>query len=324
MEKAEQPVNSKEKRKESMKKAKKYSGVVVPMVSPLLENKTIDREAVTRIVRSFAKHHLSPLVLGTTGESSSIGPEDSRELVKAAVQAKGSKQHIYAGLVGNNEQQQIDSARQYFELGADVVVATLPSYYILTPDQMVRFYETLADNIPGPLMLYNIKATTQMSIPLPVIERLSRHENIRGLKDSERDIERLKSCINTYKEREDFSFFCGWGAQCASSLQWGADGIVPSTGNLVPDMYRYLYEAAREQDIQRAETLQAKTDEVGKIYQENRTLGQSLAALKVLMGELDLCKPYMMPPLTELEQEEVIKLKSRIADYFRQTLLDGK
>lgn len=307
-----------------MKKEKKYSGVVVPMVSPLLENKTIDKEAVARIVRSFSKHHLSPLVLGTTGESSSIGPQDSRELIKAAVQAKGPKQHIYAGLVGNNVQQQIDSARQYFELGADVVVATLPSYYILTPGQMVRFYETLADNIPGSLMLYNIKATTQMSIPLPVIEKLSRHDNIWGLKDSERDVERLKSCINTYKDRKDFSFFCGWGAQCANSLQWGADGIVPSTGNLVPDMYKYLYAAAMEKNSQRADRLQAKTDEIAKIYQENRTLGQSLAALKVLMGELDLCHPYMMPPLTELEQEDVESLKRTIADYFRQTLLDEK
>ena len=297
---------------------KKYSGVVVPMVTPLTESKKVDVAAVEEIVMSFSNNHLSPLVLGTTGESASFGAKEGVELVKAAVASKGLNQHIYAGLVGNNVQHLINCGKRFFDLGADVVVATLPSYYILTPDQMIAFYERLADSLPGPLMMYNIKATTQMSIPLEVVERLSRHENISGLKDSERDVERLQKCINTYKERKDFSFFCGWGGQSANSLKWGADGIVPSTGNIVPEKYKQLYLAAIQQDYEKAEHLQAKTDEVAKIYQEGRTLGQSLAALKVMMGVADLCKPYMMPPLTELSEEEAEKIRKITTNFLHK------
>ena len=301
-----------------MIKRKKYSGVVVPMVTPLTESKKIDVAAVEEIVMSFSNNHLSPLVLGTTGESASFGAKEGVELVKAAVASKGMNQYIYAGLVGNNVQHLINCGKRFFDLGADVVVATLPSYYILTPDQMIAFYESLADSLPGPLMMYNIKATTQMSIPLEVVERLSRHENISGLKDSERDVERLQKCINTYKQRKDFSFFCGWGGQSANSLKWGADGIVPSTGNIVPEMYKQLYLAAIQQDYEKAEYLQAKTDEVAKIYQEGRTLGQSLAALKVMMGVAELCKPYMMPPLTELSEEEAEKIRKITTNFLHK------
>lgn len=301
-----------------MTERKKYSGVVVPMVTPLTKSKKIDFAAVERIVMSFSNNLISPLVLGTTGESASFDLKDGAELVKAAVASKGLNQHIYVGLVGNNVQQQITCGNKYFDLGADVVVATLPSYYVLTPDQMVAYYETLADQLPGPLMMYNIKATTQMSIPLEVVERLSRHDNIWGLKDSERDVERLKECIDTYEQRMDFSFFCGWGGQSANSLKWGADGIVPSTGNVVPEMYKQLYLAAIHKDEEEAQFFQTKTDEVARIYQEGRTLGQSLAALKVMMGVKDLCKPYMKPPLTELSDEETEKIKETTTDFLNK------
>lgn len=298
------------------RKTKKYQGVVVPMVSPLTGNKEIDKVAVERILHSFSKNDISPLVLGTTGESASFDIKESIDLVKASVRAKGANQTIYVGLVGNNVRYNINCANLYFDLGAEVVVATLPSYYMLTPDQMLDYYTTLADKLTGPLMMYNIKSTTQMSIPLEVVERLSKHENIRGLKDSERDMERLKKCISSYKSREDFSFFCGWGAQSANSLKWGADGIVPSTGNVVPEMYRDLYAAAVQQEEGKAGSLQQKTDEVARIYQENRTLGQSLAALKEMMNVLDLCSSYMMPPLTELNKEEKEQVRKVTKKYF--------
>lgn len=297
-------------------KAKKYHGVVVPMVTPLTPSKEIDKVAVEKILRSFSKNDISPLVLGTTGESASFDIKESIDLVEAAVRAKGANQTIYVGLVGNNVKYNTNCANLYFDLGAEVAVATLPSYYVLTPDQMVYYYSTLADKLTGPLMIYNIKATTQMSIPLEVVEKLSKHENIWGLKDSERDMERLKKCISAYESREDFSFFCGWGGQSATSLKWGADGIVPSTGNVVPELYRDLYAAALGLEEGKADQLQQQTDEVARIYQENRTLGQSLAALKEMMGVLDLCSPYMMTPLTELNKAEKEQVRKMTNEYF--------
>ncbi|MFI1744116.1 dihydrodipicolinate synthase family protein [Thalassobellus sediminis] len=280
---------------------KRFSGVVVPMITPLNKDFTVDIDAVKRLVTLFSENNIHPLVLGTTGESSSINETESFRLVKAAVDSKGENQCIYAGLVGNQVGDLINRGNTYIEIGADCVVATLPSYYGLTPEQMTSFYKTLADKISGPIMMYNITATTQMSIPLNVVENLSTHPNIWGLKDSERDENRMKKFINLYKENENFSFFCGWGAQSAESLKLGADGIVPSTGNYVPEMYKAFYDAALKKDWNNCDRLQEETDVIAQQYQKDKTLGQSLAVLKSLLNIKGICNKTMMPPLTEVD-----------------------
>ena len=288
--------------------SKKYKGVVVPMITPLTEELKIDVDAVKKIIMVFAENNISPLVLGTTGESSSIPRDEAALLLAAAVEARQSNQTIYVGVVENNVSESIDRAKLYVSLGADVVVATLPSYYTLTASQMEKFYTRFADAIPSPVMMYNIKATTQMSIPLEVIENMSKHPNIAGLKDSERNEQRMETCINLFRDRPDFSFFCGCAVLGMQSMLHGADGIVPSSGNVVPEMYKVFYDAFLRQDYALVQQMQEKTDQVAIVYQQGRTLGESLAVLKILMERRGLCQRWMMPPLTELKPDDVSKI----------------
>lgn len=291
----------------------KYKGVVVPMVTPVTPAGFLDKPAVERIIKSFVAAGVSPLLMGTTGEGNSVSTIDGQEFIETAVKAADGKITIYAGLTGNSFIEQLRQAGYYSASGADVIVATLPSYYALTPEQMENYYTKLADSIKGPLMIYNIAATTHMSIPVDVIERLSHHPNIVGLKDSERDMERMEKCIAIAKDRPDFAYFCGWAAQSAHSLELGGNGIVPSTGNFVPQMFQDLFLAAINGDMDTANRLQDETNEIAKIYQAGRTLGQSLTALKVMMSTRDLCTPDMLMPLTRLtpEEEEAIAEKAR-------------
>ena len=295
-----------------MKQTKKYCGVVVPMVTPVSEDGRIDTSAVERIVTFFAEAGVSPLLMGTTGEGNSVSREDGVLLVQTAVAARSKCRErmadcqlkVYAGLTGNCFSEQVEQANTYTALGADVIVATLPTYYALTATQMEDYYRQLADRIKGPLMLYNILATTHMSIPIDVVARLADHPNIVGLKDSERDMERMEQCIALSRCRADFSYFCGWAAQSAHSLQLGGDGIVPSTGNFAPHAFRNLYDAACAGDMATANRLQEQTNETAEIYQKDRTLGESLAALKVMMQTKGLCQPHMLMPLSRLKAEE--------------------
>ena len=282
----------------------KYNGVVVPMVTPVTPNGFLDKPAVERIIKSFVNAGVNPLLMGTTREGNSVSTIDGQELIETAVKAAQGKITIYAGLTGNCFIEQLKQAGYYSASGADVIVATLPSYYSLTPEQMENYYLRLADSIKGPLMLYNIAATTHMSIPVDVVQRLADHPNIVGLKDSERDMERMEKCIAIAKNRDDFAYFCGWAAQSAKSLELGGNGIVPSTGNFVPGMFQELYKAAVAGDMETAYRLQDETNEIAKVYQANRTLGQSLTALKVMMQTRGLCTPDMLMPLTRLSEAE--------------------
>ncbi|MCD8297338.1 MAG: dihydrodipicolinate synthase family protein [Prevotella sp.] len=294
-----------------MKNLNKYHGVVVPMVTPLTKDIEIDVDAVGRIIDNFVRNNVSALLMGTTGEGNSVPVKYGIKMIEAAARAARGRITIYAGLAGNCVIEQEDAARQFIAAGADVIAATLPCYYALTPNQMYEHYKILADAIPAPLMLYNIAATTHMSIPLEVIEKLSHHPNIAGLKDSENNIERMEKALELFRCREDFAYFCGCAANSAKAMLLGADGIVPSVGNYYPKIYNDIFEAGLKGDNVLADSLQAKSIEISKINTEGFTLGESLAGLKVIMKEMGLCETYMLPPLTELSSDKVREIKEK-------------
>ena len=110
---------------------------------------------------------------------------------------------------------------------------------------------------------------------------MSEHPRIVGFKDSERDENRLKESISKYKEREDFSYLIGWAAQAFNGLKAGADGLVPSSANIAPLMYKELYDAVLNEDYARAEKLQEATDNISKVYQKDRTLKSRNCAIPI-------------------------------------------
>jgi 4-hydroxy-tetrahydrodipicolinate synthase len=276
---------------------KKYTGVIIPAVTPLTEKLQIDEAAVSRLFVLFYQHRISPFILGTTGESASLPLQLKKDYVLAAGKNKKMGSLLYAGIGSNVLAESIDFASYCSLHAVDVVVATLPSYYGLTEKQMLKYFTTLANSISLPLFIYNIPATTHMSIPLPVIDELSKHKNIVGIKDSERSEERMLRSLQLWKERKDFHYILGWAAKSADALLNGADGLVPSTGNLYPEIYADMIQAFENGDKDKMYAMQKLSDDYGALYQANRTLGESLHALKLLMKEKGLCEEYVMPPL---------------------------
>ena len=280
-----------------MSKEKKYSGVIVPAVTPLTDKLRLDETAVAKLFSLFYKHAISPFILGTTGEAASLPISVKKDYVLAAEKNKKMSSLLYAGIGSNVLAESIEFASYCSLHAVDVVVATLPSYYGLTEKQMLKYFTTLANNISMPLFIYNIPATTHMSIPLPIIDELSQHKNILGIKDSERSEERMNESLRLWKDRKDFHYILGWAAKSADALLIGADGLVPSTGNLYPEIYTDMLKAFVKGDKEKMFEMQKLSDEYGALYQSNRTLGESLYALKLLMKEKGLCNEYVMPPL---------------------------
>src|SRR5688572_12618510 len=181
-----------------MKKNKKYYGVIVPAVTPLTKNHTLDTGAVEKNFNLFYQHNISPFILGTTGESASLPLSIKKEFLKAAASNKKAGSVLYAGISSNILDESIELAKLCADYNVDAVAATLPSYYALTEGEMKQYFETLADAIALPLVIYNIPATTHMSIPLQLIDELSHHPNIIATKDSERSEERLQQSLQLW------------------------------------------------------------------------------------------------------------------------------
>jgi 4-hydroxy-tetrahydrodipicolinate synthase len=289
-------------------KQKKYHGVVVPAVTPLTSQFQLDPSAVEKMFANFNTHHVHPFILGTTGEATSIPNNVKQQYIKTAIQLKKQGTTLYAGISSNCLQESIDFAKDCFYAGVDAVAATLPSYYTLTEGQMKQYFEQLADAIKAPLIIYNIPATTHMSIPLSVIDALSHHEYIVAVKDSEKSEERIHASLSLWKDRPDFSYFLGWAGKSAEAMLNGSDGLIPSTGNLIPSIYDQLQQAVAAGDKEKAYEMQRINDLIGNLYQGGKTLGESLYALKRLMRTKGLCQAIVMPPLQafSVDQEQIL------------------
>lgn len=276
---------------------KKYQGVVVPAITPLSVNLILDEDAVEKIFDHFRRYEVMPFILGTTGEAPSLPLSVKHQYIRLAARMKKDDDVLYGGIASNCLEDSVEMGKFCLGEGVDVVVATLPSYYALTEDQMKRYFEQLVERIRGPLIIYNIPATVHQSVPLAVIDALSHHPDIVGIKDSERNEERLTESLQLWAQRKDFSHFLGWAAKSAHALLHGGDGLIPSTANINPEIYHEMWMAVRNGEKETALKLQVLSNQLGETYQGGRMLGESLAVLKMIMHKEGWCQPYMMPPL---------------------------
>jgi dihydrodipicolinate synthase/N-acetylneuraminate lyase len=282
----------------------RHRGIIVPMSTPFTASGVLDEPAAARMVARLAEHGLGVFVLGTTGEAPSIPPSQRDRLVEIAVKTAAGRVVVYGGIGSDCVSASIEMARSYLRLGADAVVAILPAYYLLNGAEMHACLEHIAREIPGPLLIYNMPQTTRMSLPLDVIDRLSTLPNVVGLKDSEGTPGRLETVAERFGGRPDFTIFMGVARNAARAFRAGFNGAVPSSGNIAPAQWRDLYAHVLAGEWPQAEAAQARLDAIGELVQRDRSLAQSLAALKAAIAAQGLCNPAVLPPLVALSAAE--------------------
>src|SRR5690606_11725328 len=192
-----------------MKEIRTKKETIVPVVAPLKQDLSLDHDAVARIFSYLYSNGAIPFILGTTGESASLSNAFKEEYLRSAVNNRPEGEKLYVGISSNIMEDSISFANLAFELGVSEVAATLPTYYKLSDIQIEKYYLYLAESILPNLIVYNRPATTHMSIPLELLDRLSYHTKIVGVKDSERSIERLDISLDLWRDRPDFKHYMG-------------------------------------------------------------------------------------------------------------------
>ncbi len=279
-----------------------YRGVIVPLVTPLTTDGQLDEEATIKILSNVISAGASPFILGTTGEAMSLSLEERMafmRLVKTHVGATVT----YTGITANSFSETVQMANYANELGFDAIVPHLPTCYPLTEQLIMRYFLQLVEATEGPVILYNMPLTTGMSIPLPIIEELSLHPRIIGLKDSEVGEDRLQQNLALWKDRDDFNFYLGSAAYGARGMLAGADGVVPSMGNLIPEHYQAVADYALAGNAEMAHFHQNICDEVSHCCQAGRTVVDAIPALKYLLHLAGYCTPAVMSPMRQPDAE---------------------
>lgn len=293
----------------------------MPLVTPFTAQGALDEAALDRLVDAQLAGGVAGIfVLGTTGEGAHVPREFRRRLVARTVARAKKQALVYAGL-GDLRLADLSEANEFFQAGVDVVVAHPPISERVAAEGLLAWFQSLLHRVKGPLMLYNMPATTGVSIPLDAVEKLMSHPKLAGLKDSENNPARHEELLKRFGGKNDFSVFIGVGALMEKGLKLGADGIVPSVGNLIPDVCHQLCLAAAKADWPAADRHSARMNAVAALYQKGRNLNESLAALKGAMHCRGLCALQVLPPLRRVSEAELEKIRHQMAELH---LLNGK
>jgi dihydrodipicolinate synthase/N-acetylneuraminate lyase len=289
----------------------KFRGAVVPLVTPVTAAGELDSPSLDSLIDFMLTGSVEGIfVLGTTGEGVSVPRAARLKFVQETVARVRGRAAVYAGIGDTSLADSVRSAKQYFQAGVDAVVAQPPAYFPLQPHEVLAYFQSLLAQLPGPMIIYNIPATTRVSIPLDVVGQLLGHPRLAGMKDSENDPRRLEELIKRFGGDPEFSIFIGVGAFMARGLKLGAEGIVPSVGNLIPDVCHQLWASAARGDWAEVERHGTRMLEVAGLYQKDRTLGQSLAALKASLHWQGIIGPHMLPPLLPISGTELQTLRT--------------
>ena len=295
-----------------MKNGYKYHGAVVPLMTPFTHDGGLDEAALGLLIEDQVAAGVDGIfVLGTTGEGARVPAGMRLQLAAAAVRLAAERVPVFGGL-GDIAGADATEANAFLRAGVTAVVAHPPIFESIPSAGLEAWFGALLDRLQGPLLLYNIPATTGVSIPLDAVEALLGHPRLAGIKDSENNPARHEQLLRRFGGRADFTVFIGVGALMEKGLMGGADGIVPSVGNLIPADCARMCAAARKADWGEVAGVQDRMMTVAGVYQDGRTLNESLSAFKAAMHLRGLCTPVVLPPLCPVSQWELEGIRGRM------------
>lgn len=271
-------------------RSKLHGRAVVPMVTPVTTTGEVDLAAAANVANHIVTGGCTALLLaGTNGEGASLAPRARIALTSAVAKVIAGRALVFAGIGHDALSEAILMGRACLEAGADAVVAHPPSYFAdVSSVEIEAWYTRLADGVAGPLFIYNMPKTTNISIPIEVIQRLSKHRHIVGVKDSEGVPDRQKALAESFVGRTDFAVYCGSTAATKVAMLAGADGTVPSLGNVCPapcaalvDLCSKAAQGVAGKEAEAAEA-QRRCDALGKAVTAGAgTIPRCIAMLKV-------------------------------------------
>lgn len=215
-------------------------GIVPALITPMTEDESVDEAGLRTLVDRLVDAGVHGLfVLGTNGEFISLSEEEKLRIARITVdQAKG-RVPVIAGTGAYATRDVVALNRKMEEVGVDAVSVITPYFNGATQAELLTHYKQIAASTPLPVMLYTIPAKAGITLTIDTVRRLADVPNIRGIKDSGGDFDRLLQLINL--RRDDFAVFTGTDSMILWTLIAGGDGAVAATTNAVPNVVMSIW-----------------------------------------------------------------------------------
>lgn len=291
----------------------KLSGIIPPVVTPLLHHDQLDVAAVGRIAEHLIAGGVQGLfVLGTTGEGPSLSYQIRYEMVERTCEVVAGRIPVLVGVTDSCLAESLQLAEHAANSGATAVVAAAPFYYAVSQTELADWFRCLADKSPLPVLLYNMPGCVGINLELATVVKLAQHPNIIGVKDSGGDLSYFQQLCHEFAS-SDFTVFMGPEELIPEAVAAGADGGVCGGGNLLPHLYVNMFNAAKSGNAElTARALQIVENVFDAVYRDPEGVMNLIPALKLAMQCCGLCTSVAAPPLPQLSATHVDQIHQKI------------
>lgn len=191
----------------------------------------------------------------------------------------------------------IELAKHAQSVGAAGISSVPPFYFKFSEDQIFGYYKDIAQATELPMIVYNIPLAGMMTVDM--IERLSRLENVKGVKYTGTalyEVTQIKDACKT-----DFQVYGGCDELGASNIALGVDGVIGSFYNCIPDLYVKIWNAVKAGEVEKAAKLQRVALHVINTGVKS---GSMMACLKLWLRAAGVPAGYARRPFTNFTPQE--------------------
>lgn len=300
------------------------SGIVPPLVTPLLDYDTVDVPGTERLVEHVIGGGVSGIfILGTTGEAPSLSYRLRRDFIRLVCRGVAGRVPVFVGITDTSFVESIDQARVAQQSGAAAVVLSTPYYFPAGQTELIQYVTHIVDKLPLPLMLYNMPSLTKVWFEPETLRRLSHMEKIIGVKDSSGDLDYFGRLVRLKQERPDWSLLLGPEHLLVQSLELGGDGGVHGGANVFPELFVQCFQAARGGDRQKVKTLTQQIDRFQEIYTIGKYASRFIKATKSALSVRGICSDKLAEPFNHFlppERKRVEAILDRMVPELNEIL----
>jgi 4-hydroxy-tetrahydrodipicolinate synthase len=275
-----------------------FQGSIVALVTPMREDGTIDEDSLQTLVEFHVENQSDALVaVGTTGESATLDEQEHCQVIRRIVDLCAGRIPVIAGTGANSTREAIELTRCALDAGADACLLVTPYYNKPTQEGLYLHHKAIAEAVPIPQILYNVPGRTACDMLPETVERLSRVDNIIGIKEATGKLERAREIMDRCGDR--MLVFSGDDASAMELMLMGGKGNVSVVANVAPAAVHELCRAALSGDRATATVFNDRLDTLNRaLFVESNPI-----PVKWALHEMGLIPPGIRLPLTPLAKQ---------------------
>lgn len=284
-----------------------FKGSGTALITPFTATGEVDYNALGKLIDfQLANKTDALVVLGTTGEPSTMTKEEKIAVAEYALNRVNKRVPIILGSGGNNTAEVIKTAKLMESLGADGLLIVTPYYNKCTQKGLYEHYKAIADSVKAPIVTYNVPGRTGVNIQPATMAKIAEIDNIVALKEACGNMEQIAHTASLIKGKAQL--LSGDDAIVVPLLSVGGEGVISVASNICPQAMHDMVEAYLSGDVAKARDIQLGLLPLIKaLFSEVNPIPVKMAAS--LMG---LCEPYMRMPLTVMEDANTAVLKEEL------------